>query len=101
MACSLRGWSSLNTLSSRHRTLIKLGCLCYTESRRAVIEGARDPKVQKNDSGAPKTEARIKNELSYHLPTVSLPPKLADSVKEVLKRERTIRVFRLLYNEQC
>ena len=93
MACRLRGWSSLNTLRLRHRTLIKLGRLCCTENSRAVNGGARDPTVQKNDSGAPKTEVRIKNELSYRLPTVSLPPKLADSIKEVLKRERTNREF--------
>ena len=87
MACSLRSWSSLR---SHHRTLIKVGRLCSTE--RAVNEGARDPAVEKNDPDAPKTQPRIKNELSYRLPTVSLPPKLSDSVKEVLKRERSIRV---------
>ena len=94
MACSLRSRSSLNTLMAKHGTLLKLGRLCCRESCRKVNEGARDPELQKNDSGgAPRTQTRIKNELSYHLPTVSLPPKLADSVKEVLKRECTIRVF--------
>ena len=94
MACSLRSHNSLNTLMAKHGTLLKLGRLCCRESYRKVNEGTRDPEVQKNDSGgAPRTQTRIKNELSYHLPTVSLPPKLADSVKEVLKRECTIRVF--------
>ena len=86
MARSIRNW---NTLTHRP-TWSKLVRLCYTESHIAANESARDPTVQKNESAVPKT--RIKNELSYRLPTVSLPPRLADSVKEVMKRERTIRV---------
>ena len=95
MACSLRSWNSINALKQAHQSAwSKLVRLCYTESHTAANEGARDPALQRNESSVPKTQQRrIKNELSYHLPTISLPPKLADSVKEVLKRERTIRVF--------
>ena len=88
MARSIRSWYALK--QAHRSTWSKLVRLCYTESHIAGNESARDPMVQRSESGVLKT--RIKNELSYHLPTVSLPPKLADSVKEVLKRERTIRV---------
>lgn len=99
MACVFRGWSGL--AKSRHSTLSKLIRLRCTESNLTASEDARDPSLQKSEPGAPKSNARIKNELSYHLPTVSLPPKLADSVKEVLKRERIIRVVWLTLREQC
>lgn len=86
MARSIGNWNVL----TRRSTWSKLVRLCYTESHIAANGSARDPTVQRSESGV--SNRRIKNELSYHLPTVSLPPKLADSVKEVLKRERTIRV---------
>ena len=95
MACIFRGWSGL--AKSRHSTLSKLVRFRCTESNLTASEDARDPPLQNSEPGAPKSNARIKNELSYRLPTVSLPPKLADSVKEVLKRERIIRVFGLLH----
>ena len=96
MACSLRSWNSLYASNQARRSAwSKLVRLCYTENHIAANGGARDPEMQRNELGAPKTQqTRIKNELSYRLPTVSLPPKLAESVKEVLKRERTIRVFK-------
>jgi len=97
MACSFRGWSSSSALKSHHLVWSKLARLRSTENHTATNEAAnevtRDPAVVKNKIDAPKLQSRIKNELSYHLPTVSLPPKLENSVKEILKRERCIRIF--------
>lgn len=98
MACNFRSWSTLKLQHSSWSKLVRLHC---TDSHIAPTGSARNPAVQKDESGTPKIQTRIRNELSYHLPTVPLPPKLADSVKEVLKRERIIRVFNItddLYN---
>jgi len=54
---------------------------------------ANSPSEEKNTGPGHILHRRIKNELSYALPTVPLPPKLAEAVKEVLKCERSIRVF--------
>ena len=91
MARCLRRWKSFT--EPGYSTCCKLARALCTESHIAATEDARDPTLQKNESDMPKIQqAQIKNELSYHLPTVSLPSKLADSVKEVLKCERCIRV---------
>ena len=94
MACCLRSWNFLNSFTQQsYCACSKLTRVLCTESHIAATEDARDPALQKNEPDLPKIQqARIKNELSFHLPTVSLPPKLADSLKEVLKRERFIRV---------
>ena len=94
MACSFKSWSNSSISKSRRFAWSKLIRLRCTENHVVASDGARDLTVKKSKPPEPQiTQRRIKNELSYHLPTVPLPLKLENSVQEVLKRECIIRVF--------
>ena len=99
MACSLRLGlrfqdQGLYTLKLHRVTRSKVVRLCCTDNCKTLKKPmTANSTEEKNTEPNHILQRRIKNELSYALPTVPLPAKLTEAVKEVLKSERSIRVF--------
>jgi len=96
MACSLRLGlrfkdQGLHTLKLHRVTRSKVVRLCCTDNSKTLEKPVTANSAEKKNTHI--LQRRIKNELSYALPTVPLPTKLTEAVKEVLKSERSIRVL--------
>ena len=101
MACRWRfGPHTLRLHRFIRRKVIRSCCTdnSKTPEETEVANRAANSSEKKNSGLNRILQRRIKNELSYALPTVPLPPKLTEAVNEVLKCERSIRVF---FGEIC